>query len=442
MAPSLADPALHDVYRDGLCHTSVMWFIHHLSESSRTELSKARKIPLLPRGMHKAPADPSLAQAQVHNLYEKTTTCQACHVGGIPDLGVGEVKPVTKMQIARRCYTNYKDLYGIECGPCDGIAGKYWGDDDDKYFTPDPCKIVGYPDDISEADRVHSAFPPQFSVSVVAGSDRWGRTTNPLGHAETPFPPVLDSMYGQIKGSWFVDIMPESDLWLLRHDTHYGSVSFNGTKTLLFFDVSEIHSQTKAQQAVNNTGPMVSLVDGIPDLIPGGCTCVADPVGVPDVAHERTSGLDHDEMQYLGRIQLTLLELDPKGGIVVEVDHWANWFFHVFMSTNKTDPAFGRAPRRLCSAYAGTATYDNWKFADPAIADPTVWNRGIPAHKDLAGEYCMNPQDIPMCANISQSTFPPKPEGVRNTDIPWRTIHKSFFPNTAFAQAERAKSQL
>jgi hypothetical protein len=125
VAPSLADPALHDVYRDGLCHTSVMWFIHHLSESSRTELSKARKIPMLPRGMHKAPADPSLAQAQVHNLYEKTTTCQACHVGGIPDLGVGEVKPVTKMQIARRCYTNYKDLYGIECGPCDGIAGKY-----------------------------------------------------------------------------------------------------------------------------------------------------------------------------------------------------------------------------------------------------------------------------------------------------------------------------
>eukprot|EP00966_Prymnesium_polylepis_P049384 1143109-Prymnesium_polylepis.1 len=57
---------------------------------------------------------------------------------------------------------------------------------------------------------------------------------------------------------------------------------------LLTFHVSEIHSQTREQQAANNTGPMVSLIDGIPSFIPGGCTCVADPVGVPDVSHFRT----------------------------------------------------------------------------------------------------------------------------------------------------------
>jgi len=435
-ATILADPALHAVYRDGLCHQTVMWFVHHLSASSRQELVSKDKIPLLPHGQHDAPANPTPEQAQVHGLYDAQTTCQACHVGGIPDLGVPEKKPTTKLQLARRCYTNYKDLYGITCGPCDGIAGQYWGDNDDTDFLPDPCVIVGTPDDIPAKDRVFAAFPPQFSVFVEAGSDRWGRTTNPgpIEPADTlGGPPVIASMYGQISGRWYTDIMPDSDLWLLRHDTHYGNVSFNGTKTTRKFDVSEIHSQTTAQQKVNNTGPMVSLIDGIPDIIPGGCTCVADPVGVPDVAHERTDGLGPDAMQFLGRINITLLELspnDPSKAPTYTVDHWANWFFHVFMNVDKADPAYGRAPRRLCSAYAGTATYDHWVFGDPAVAEKDIWKRGIPTKPEIVGpdvgKYCGNPQKIDMCSDISQDTFPPKPEKSTRRANEWAAVHKLF----------------
>lgn len=441
---------LHDVLRDGLCHRVVMWFIHHLPVAKQHELAHAGIVmPLLPAKDHSeksglgAKADDDETTKAVHKEYEGMVTCQACHVGGIPDLGVPEVKPVTPAQLARRCYTNYKDLFGIECGPCDGIAGKYWGDNDDKAFTPEPCVVVGKPEDIPEKDRVPSDFPPVFSVDVVAGSDRWGRTTNPAGHVKTPFPPVIDSMYGQISGRWFADISPDSDLWLLRHDTKYNDVSFNGTKTPLSFSVSEIHSQTKLQQSQNNSGCMVSLIDGIPDFIPGGCTCVEDPVGVPDVHHERTKGLD--QMQYMGRINISLIEVDAKNPPVYTVDHWANWFFHVFMNVDKTDPAFGKAPRRLASAYAGTATYDNWKFEDPKIADPTVWFRGIPKHPEKVGpdhgKFCMNPQNISMCDNISEDTFPPKPEGVRSTTTPWRTLHRTFFASPEFAAAERARDQ-
>lgn len=46
--------------------------------------------------------------------------------------------------------------------------------------------------------------------------------------------------------------------------------------------VSEIHAQTAKQRASNLTGPMVSLIDGMPNWVPGGCTCISDPVGVPD----------------------------------------------------------------------------------------------------------------------------------------------------------------
>lgn len=102
---------------------------------------------------------------------------------------------------------------------------------------------------------------------------------------------------------------------------------------------------------------MVSLIHGIPSFLPGGCTCVADPVGVPDVHHSRTEGLD--EMKYLGRINITLSEYDNS---TVTVDHWANWFFHVFMELDTSLAHYGKAPKRLASAYAGTAVYGNWKL--------------------------------------------------------------------------------
>ena len=47
-------------------------------------------------------------------------------------------------------------------------------------------------------------------------------------------------------------------------------------------------------------------------------------------------------------------KLEFRGG-PVELDHWANWFFHIFMETNKTAPMYGEAPKRLASAYAGMA---------------------------------------------------------------------------------------
>jgi len=331
-------------------------------------------------------------------------------------------------------------VFNYTCGPCDGVAGKYWGDDDDKYFNPDPCVVVGGPADIAEADRVPAVFPPQFSVDILAGSDRWGRTTNPAVSPKTGLPTFMDSMYGQITGSWYVDIRSDSDLWLLRHDTHYGDVHFNGTwAPLIAADISEIHSQTREQQQGNSTGPMVSLVHGLPSFVPGGCTCVADPVGNVDMNHDRDGRLGLGEMEYLGRIKLTLDEL--KTPETVELDHWALWFFHVFMEVDKSVPHYGKAPKRLASAYAGTAVYHNWTLADPKIADPTVWNRGIPTSPMKVGpdkgKFCMNPQKIPLCSNITHDNFPPQPAAASQLDshkTPWHKIHDVFLPSLSSMQ--------
>lgn len=135
-----------------------------------------------------------------------------------------------------------------------------------------------------------------------------------------------------------------------------------------------------------------------------------DPVGVPDT-QSFAPAVGFNSMKYMGRIKLPQLEYL---NVPIELDHWANWFFHIFMDTNKSVPHYGKAPSRLASAYAGTAVYDNWVMEDPKIKDPSVWHRGIPTSPERVGpshgKYCMDTHKSPICSNISQATFPPAPE--------------------------------
>jgi len=118
------------------------------------------------------------------------------------------------------------------------------------------------------------------------------------------------------------------------------------------------------------------------------------------------------------------------------------------MEINTSLPHYGKAPKRLASAYAGTAVYANWNLTDPQLADPTVWYRGIPLHPERVGpdhgKYCMNPQKVPMCSNISVSTFPPKPEAPARTGrkLPWRAVHDNFMPTASASRAAPSAKKL
>jgi len=432
--------------RDAHCHEVVMWFVHHLTSQEQNRVMLTTTLPMLPITDHTSGKGKRAIEDRAGKFYDEKVTCQNCHVGGIPDLGATEVKPTTAKQLARRCYTNYKDLFGIECGPCDGIAGKYWGDNDDKDFTPTACEVVAKPEDVPEAEQVKAKLPEQFTVDVVGGSDRFGRTTNP---AFDQLPGPIAKLYGQISGKWFMDAKADSDLWLLRHDTTYESVTENGFPIpFIKPHVSEIHAQTAKQRSQNCTGPMVSLIHGMPDWMPGGCTCMPDPVGVPDTqATAPSAGMA--TMQYMGRIRLPSVEYL---NVEMELDHWANWFFHIFMDTNKSVPHYAKAPSRLASAYAGTAVYANWIMEDPKIKDPEVWTRGIPTSPQKVGpskgKFCMDTKKSPICSNISQATFPPAPEpaGTPSTDgcgTEDRVAQprSPFFPSEHAVMAAIGKSQ-
>merc|ERR1719215_634912 len=118
------------------------------------------------------------------------------------------------------------------------------------------------------------------------------------------------------------------------------------------------------------------------------CTCVPDPVGMPDVTATRKAGLD--DLTYLGRAEIGVEYINK----TVVVEHYANWFFHVFMSTDTEDPAYGKAPIRLASAYAGTAVYQDWIFADPEVTHPGIFTVDVPTHSapfPMFGEFCLNP---------------------------------------------------
>merc|ERR1712060_18654 len=194
---------------------------------------------------------------------------------------------------------------------------------------------------------------------------------------------------------------------------------------------------------------MVSLIHGLPNWMPGGCTCMPDPVGVPNVAaavmpnkdgHEATKLAD---MQYMGRIKLAPIEYL---GRTVELDHWANWFFHIFMETNKSSPYYGKAPRRLASAYAGTAVYDNWVMEDPKIKNPDIWHRGIPTSPERvgpsAGKFCLDTKKVgDYCATIAADTFlqsllqwtPPKTSSAAppNSGLPFFPTHQELAEHLA-----------
>jgi len=404
MSAPVHDPRVRDAH----CHEVVMWFVHHLTSEEQAHVMKATTLPLLPVVDHTFGKGSRAATDLAGKFYDQKITCQNCHVGGIESLGLPEVKPTSAHQLSRRCYTNYKELFGITCGPCDGAAGPYSGDDDDKYYTPTPCEVVGKPEEIAESNRVKPTLPEQFSVDVVGGSDRFGRTTNPT-HDQLPGP--IAKLYGQIHGKWYMDAKKDSDLWLLRHDTQYETLTENGINIpFIKPHVTEIHAQTKKQMSMNCTGQMVSLIHGMPSWVPGGCTCMPDPVGVPDTqSYGANKGLAN--MQYMGRIKLPKLEYL---NVPIELDHWANWFFHIFMDTNTSAPHYGKAPSRLASAYAGTAVYDNWVLEDPKIKDPEIWRRDIPTSPmrvgPWKGKFCGDTKKSPICSNISQASFPPAPE--------------------------------
>jgi hypothetical protein len=80
-AMAASHPASRDMVRDGVCHETVMWYVHHLSEATKHEIKQFIVLPLLPEAYHKKPT-PLAAKAvkEGHARYTSQVSCAVCHV--------------------------------------------------------------------------------------------------------------------------------------------------------------------------------------------------------------------------------------------------------------------------------------------------------------------------------------------------------------------------
>jgi len=162
-AHAATHPNIHEMQRDGHCLEAVMWWTHHLSESSRKELSHLT-IPRMPHNYWREPtAEEGESAKQVYSKgYHPSSTCLSCHGGGVEWQSPDNEPPPFPRQVnnkdrARRCDEYYGEDVG-ECNACEGMAGHYWGDMPD-YTEVVACEIVGTPDDIPVDQRTPTNFP-------------------------------------------------------------------------------------------------------------------------------------------------------------------------------------------------------------------------------------------------------------------------------------------
>jgi len=68
-------PEVMAMVRDGLCHETVMWYVHHLPEATKEEVKQLISLPLLPETYHH-----NSTQAEAHERYQSQVSCAVCHV--------------------------------------------------------------------------------------------------------------------------------------------------------------------------------------------------------------------------------------------------------------------------------------------------------------------------------------------------------------------------
>jgi hypothetical protein len=398
---------VEEMQRDGHCLDVVMWWTHHLSQAKREELSHL-KIPNMPLQRWREPtAEEGVAAATLYSkYYNPSSTCLACHGGGLPwqnsdNEPIPYPRQTNGKDRQRRCDEYYGEAGYGACNACEGIAGSYFGDMPDFGIYVDDCEIVNSPEEVPEKERANRHWPKKFAVEM-RGADRWPRASasgNATCNYTTdcspynkeaegqPLPPSVPfHWYATIHGLLYVD--HNDGLFgggRLRHESTYEFPSGEeGAKRALSgrygernVHLTEIHVQTPEMAAASPADPGVMLNldhknmtdynasggdDSLLDWrrIPstdGDCVCVPDPAGLPYFENA------YDNATYLGRIKFTPPWQETGTGDhwkrnVVTADHWVKWTFHLMVDVETQLPVMFSSP------FGGCATYGNWSVPD------------------------------------------------------------------------------
>jgi hypothetical protein len=430
------NPFLVEMQRDGHCLEVVMWWVHHLSEKTRNEMHHF-VLPSLPLVHWREPvAEEGPAALKLYKAhYNPSSTCLACHGGGIPWQNPDNEPPPYPRQAngndrVRRCDEYFTDP---PCGPCDGIAGAYYGDLPDEGIYP-KCEVVKKPEEVAKSDRAPTQWPAAFTVEM-RGADRWPRasasgnascnfTTDCSPYSKEaegdPLPPSVPlHWYAQIHGVLYVDHNDgQFGGGRLRHETVYqfpsgkegAEMNLRGLNGERNVHLTEIHVQTPEMAAKAEPGVMLNLehknmtaanASGADDSkldwrhIPstdGDCVCVPNPSGLP-YFHGA-----YDNATYKGRVTFSppwqnTGTYGPPTGKKVVADHFVKWTFHMFVDIET------KLPVMFSSPFGGCATYGNWSTPDK------LWPESLGGGWRLnpAKERCFAVTGAPSCKNYTNS---------------------------------------
>jgi len=368
--------------------------------------------------------------------YNPSSTCLACHGGGVPWL-IPDIEPapiprqVNGKDRVRRCDEWYGEDEG-ECNACEGIAGYYYGDLPD-YTVPIECEIVANASEVPLEKRANSRFPKGFAVEM-RGADRWPRAApskdaacnfttdcsnyNASMEGKPTSPTVPGHWYAGIHGALYVDHNDgQYGGGMLRHETVYqfpsGPEGAHRMAKGLYgkenMHLTEIHVQTPEMAASSDPGVMLNLAHMNWTNLPSGrmdgdedhrdwrrfpsppvsdalCVCVPDPAGLP--YFEKA----YDNATYKGRVRFippwqTTGSYGPPLNKTVVADHWVKWTFHLFVDIETNKPILFSSP------YGGVATYGNWTETDELWPKEAGggW-RSLPTR-----ETCFAPSHAPTC---------------------------------------------
>jgi len=366
--------ALEEVHRDGLCHETVMWWVHHLPSPTQTQLTEeGLRIPSLPSHRHEPfqktlGSDPETLAA-VHAEYTEQVSCQQCHTGRISNPDWQDAKlpkplPVDKAHPGRERLRACDFQNQPKCGPCDGLGGRRWGDSPEE-MEPMPCKVLHGPE---VAPTTKGSYPPLATVKLT------GETRVPVAVRPTT-PGHYMNLSGRLSLGWDGDIMR------MRYD-------FNGFGT-------QISAQSLQQAKQLNVGATIGIAQG-------ECSCGDSIAGIMHIqSFDPADPLDPLKLpanqggaDYLGRVQVTL-DGDGVGQRTAIADHFMKWAFHFLVDANASSPSFG-LPLRLYGPLGVRQVFHSWVIGDPSVAQPGIWK--LPQGCNVTSSSCsvFNSLDHPL----------------------------------------------
>jgi len=344
--------------RDGKCAEAVMWWSHHLTDTTRETLSAQPEF-VLPEMPKDAPAEDVRSHEVVLQI-----SCIDCHtpvkIPGAPPAPPPAPRNYTGPQFREQCDASDGIFYDRTkrcdwdfepfCKPCEGRGGLLWGNGEGQ-INYMPCEPVATPDQVPVANRTSPLWPKDFTV------DEYAMLTLPNGICDRDCPCTKIAFKNSTYTLRFTTT-PEGPIYhTTGHTGPSGPVPIPGSSWAL------------------PNGNFYTTVDIFGH--PADCVCLGPVCPIGGCGNDTIVGPlrynFNDHALFIGRekIQPEFLNVE------IVADHWVSGPHHFWMNV-----ATGEMVREW-QPFNGLNIYYNWQYAVPDVSLPKICTSGL-LHQNIS----------------------------------------------------------